>query len=90
MPTAQTFTATEFKAKCLDILDRLAARKLSRVTITKRGKVVALLTPPEGDEVAARQIHGLLRGDVVAPADFDFTAPVLDEPIAAERGQLHG
>ena len=42
-----TYTATVFKAKCLGILDRLAVRRLTRVTITKRGKVVAVLTPPD-------------------------------------------
>jgi hypothetical protein len=29
MSEAQSYSATEFKAKCLDILDRLAARKLT-------------------------------------------------------------
>jgi prevent-host-death family protein len=89
MEETQSYTATEFKAKCLDILDRLAARKLTRVTITKRGKVVAVLTPPEDSESAVRQLHGFLRGSVIAPAGFDFTAPVLDEPLSAEDGEPH-
>ncbi len=89
MQEVQSFTATEFKAKCLDILDRLAARKFTRVTITKRGKIVAVLTPPEDSETTVRRLHGLLRGSVMAPPDFDFTAPVLDEPLSAEDGELH-
>jgi prevent-host-death family protein len=89
MQEAQSYTATEFKAKCLDILDRLAARKLTRVMITKRGKVVAVLTPPEDSESAVRQLHGFLRGSVIAPAGFDFTAPVLDEPLSAEDGDSY-
>ncbi|HEY3815347.1 MAG TPA: type II toxin-antitoxin system Phd/YefM family antitoxin [Caulobacteraceae bacterium] len=89
MPDAQSFTATEFKAKCLDILDRVAAHKFTRVTITKRGKIVAVLTPPEDAETTVRQLHGFMRGSVVAPSDFDFTAPVLDEPLSAEGGELH-
>lgn len=60
------------------------------MTITKRGKVVALLTPPDGPEAAVGQLYGFLRGSVVAPAGFDFTAPVLDEPLSAARGDLHG
>jgi prevent-host-death family protein len=88
MPTAPSYTATEFKAKCLDILDRLAARKLLRVTITKRGKPVAVLTPPDEADAAVRGLHGFMRGSVIAPADFDFTAPVLDEPLSAEDGEL--
>ena len=55
MQDAQSFTATEFKAKCLDILDRVAAHKFTRVTITKRGKIVAVLTPPEDPEAVARR-----------------------------------
>jgi len=38
--------ASEFKAKCLELMDRLAARKLSRIVVTKRGRAVAVLTPP--------------------------------------------
>ena len=89
MQDARSYTATEFKAKCLDILDRLAARKLTRVTITKRGKVVAVLTPPDDSESAVRQLHGFMRGSVIAPAGFDFTAPVLDEPLTAEDGESY-
>jgi len=59
------------------------------VTITKRGKVVAVLTPPEDPETALLTLHGCMRGSVVAPQGFDFTAPVLDEPLSAEDGELH-
>lgn len=89
MSSAETFTATEFKAKCLDILDRLADHRLTRVAVTKRGKVVAILTPPEVSEAVARKLHGFMQGSVIAPDGFDYTAPVLDEPLAAERGELH-
>jgi prevent-host-death family protein len=89
MHETQSYTATEFKAKCLEVLDRLAAHKLTRVTITKRGKIVAVLTPPEDAETAVRGLHGFLRGSVIAPQGFDFTAPVLDEPLSAEDGELH-
>jgi prevent-host-death family protein len=90
MADIPSYTATEFKAKCLSILDRLAARNLTRVTITKRGKVVAVLTPPDDSERAVRQLHGFLRGSVISSPGFDFTAPVLDEPLSAEDGEVHG
>ena len=90
MPPTQTISASEFKAKCLDILDRLADRTLERVVITKRGRVVAMLTPPEDTVAAVRQVHGFLRGSVTIPPGFDLTAPVTDETFAAERGELHG
>jgi antitoxin (DNA-binding transcriptional repressor) of toxin-antitoxin stability system len=90
MPTTQTISASEFKAKCLDILDRLADRTLERVVITKRGRVVATLLPPADESAAVRQVHGFLRGSVAIPPGFDLTAPVADEPFAAEHGELHG
>jgi len=90
MSDVQTITATDFKAKCLDIFDRLAAHTLSRVTVTKRGKVVAVLYPPEASDIETRRLHGFMRGSVVIPAGFDLTAPVLDEPLVAEAGALHG
>ena len=87
--TTQTLTATEFKAKCLDIFDRLAAHTLTRVTVTKRGKAVAVLTPPAVSEAEARQLYGFMEGTVIAPQGFDYTAPVLDEPLDAELGVIH-
>ena len=38
--------ATEFRAKCLAVIDRVHARR-EIVTITKRGRVVARLVPDE-------------------------------------------
>ncbi|HZT16298.1 MAG TPA: type II toxin-antitoxin system Phd/YefM family antitoxin [Gaiellaceae bacterium] len=43
---ARTIAATEFKAKCLAILDEVAETR-SPVVVTKRGKPVALVVPPE-------------------------------------------
>jgi prevent-host-death family protein len=81
--------ASEFKAKCLDLMDQLAARKLERIVVTKRGRPVAVLTPPPTPEEVAEGLFGCLKGRLVAPADFDFTAPVLDEPLNAAEGRLY-
>jgi len=35
------------------------------------------------------QLHGFLRGSVVIPTGVDLTAPVIEEPFAAEEGKLH-
>jgi antitoxin (DNA-binding transcriptional repressor) of toxin-antitoxin stability system len=90
MADIQTINATAFKAQCLEILDRLGRRQLERVIITKRGRTVAILTPPDSDADAVRNIHGFLRGGVTIPEGFDLTAPVCDEPLSAELGELHG
>jgi prevent-host-death family protein len=84
-----TLNATDFKAKCLDVLDQLSDRRLERVVITKRGKPVAVLTPPVATADAVASLHGFMRGSVVIPPGTDLTAPVLDEPFDAELGVLH-
>ena len=81
--------ASEFKAKCLDLMDQLAARKLTRIVVTKRGRPVAVLTPPPTREEIAEAFFGFMKGSVGGPEDFDFTAPVLDEPLDAAEGRLH-
>lgn len=86
---SQTVNATDFKARCLQILDRLSARELTSVTITKRGRVVAVLSPPADLADAVRALHGCMRGTVAIPPTFDLTAPALDEPLLADHGILH-
>jgi prevent-host-death family protein len=81
--------ASEFKAKCLALMDQLAARKLSRIVVTKRGRPVAVLSPPPTGEEVAEAFFGFMKGSVGAPEDFDFTAPVLDEPLDAAEGRLY-
>ena len=75
----QTISASKFKAKCLDILDRLANRTLERVVIAKRGRVVATPAPPPDDAAGVHQVHGFMRGSVAIPPGFDLTAPIADE-----------
>nr|WP_294502430.1 type II toxin-antitoxin system Phd/YefM family antitoxin [uncultured Rhodopila sp.] len=84
MATTETMTASEFKAKCLTILDRLAGHELERVIITKRGRTVGVLLPPQA--LAIQDLFGSMRGSVTIPEGFDLTAPVLDEPLDAEEG----
>lgn len=82
-------SASEFKAKCLELLDRLAGRKITRVVVTKHGRPVAVLSPPELPEEEAQSLFGFMRGRVTAPPGFDFTAPVLDETLNAAEGRVH-
>jgi prevent-host-death family protein len=89
MSATQTISASEFKAKCLAILDRLASHELDQVIITKRGKPVAVLTAPQPEPKAVTDIYGCMRGSVIIPEGLDLTEPVLDEPFDAELGILH-
>lgn len=66
----KTLTSTEFKAKCLSILDEVAETG-EPVTILKRGKPVAQLVPPvpRTEGYPQEQIIGTVRikGDIVEP-----------------------
>ncbi len=81
-------SATDFRAKCLDVLDRVENRELNQMAITKRGRVVAILVPAEPQ--AASALHGFMRGSVVVPEGFDLTEAVLEDRFGAEHGLLHG
>lgn len=79
-------SATDFKARCLELLDKLASREIERIDVTKRGRVVATLRPPESTTETVQGLFGSMKGSVQAPQDFDWTAPVLDEPWIEEDG----
>ncbi len=87
---SQTISASEFKAKCLDILNRLGTHDLDQVIITKRGKTVAVLSPPPSQADNVLLLHGFMRGSVVVPAGVDLTDPVSDVAFGPESGALHG
>jgi prevent-host-death family protein len=72
----ETISAAEFKAKCLELMDSVAATGAS-IVVTKRGRPVAQLSP-----VRARRESGLgfmkgrlrILGDIVAPIDAAWDA----------------
>ena len=68
--TMKTIPAGTFKARCLAIMDEVAAKRES-VIITKRGKPVAKLVPVDSkkDDIYGFFVgKGTIKGDVVAPA----------------------
>jgi prevent-host-death family protein len=89
MDGEETIGAAEFKARCLEILDQVATRAVARVTITKRGRPVAMLVPLHDEQDAVRHVHGFLRGSVVLSKGVDLTAPTLEEPFDAASDRLH-
>jgi prevent-host-death family protein len=84
-----TISASEFKAKCLDILKRLGEHRLARVTVTRRGKPVAVMTPLDIDEASARAVFGSMAGSVRIAPGVDLTEPVFEGEIEAEKGILY-
>jgi prevent-host-death family protein len=59
--------ATEFKAHCLRLMDRVAQTR-EEVVITKHGKAVARLVPVH--EVAEVDVFGCMSGSVVRMGDI--------------------
>lgn len=61
----KTITATEFKAKCLRILDNLEP---GGILVTKRGKPVARVIP--AGAVTREDIIGSMQGDIRVKGDI--------------------
>ncbi|MDP3368517.1 MAG: type II toxin-antitoxin system prevent-host-death family antitoxin [Brevundimonas sp.] len=79
-------TATEFKAKCLDLLDRVKSGAVTKVHITKRGREVGLLTGPEGKAEAEwdpRSMFGAMKGTMVIDPGLDLTKPIYEQVFGA-------
>ena len=74
----RTITATEFKAKCLRLMDEIDETN-TELVITKNGRPVSRLIPyremphaPFGRDRDIIQIHG----DIIEPLDVEWEAEV--------------
>ena len=76
-----TMTATEFKAKCLAVLDAVHERG-ETVSITKHGRIVATLVP---HDAAADQPWRALRATKATWRGNPFAPVVADEDLAVLR-----
>ena len=63
-----TIAAAEFKAKCLHILDEVKKTR-ETMTVTKRGKPVALIVPIPAEPDS---LFGIAKGTLVYAADDDL------------------
>jgi hypothetical protein len=78
--TEITMSASAFKAKCLEIFKRLEQGKLKRVTVTRRGKPVAIVAQsPTAKKPTFEDVHGCMRGMITIAPGVDLTEP-LDIP----------
>jgi prevent-host-death family protein len=66
--TPETLTATEFKAKCLRILENLGPEGL---TVTKRGRPIARVTPVSAADHG--KFYGSLKGKIKIKGDLFST-----------------
>lgn len=73
---SRTMTASEFKARCLKLMDEVAATGQA-IVITKNGKPVSRLVPYwQRPETLFGALKGSLRiqGDIVEPVGVDWEA----------------
>lgn len=74
---AMTIGATEFKAKCLELIDEVHDRKRNSIIITKRGRPYAKVVPVEP---LAGAFRGCMKGtvtilgDLTEPLDIEWEA----------------
>lgn len=74
LPPPATIAAGEFKAKCLDLMNKVAETGQA-IVITKRGRPLAKLVPAL---VAPKSIFGFAKGsieltdDIVSPLEGDY------------------
>ncbi len=76
-------TATEFKAKCLKLMDEVA-KTHEPVIVTKRGKPVAKLVPVESED-ERKSWFGYMAGTIEITGDI--MAPIEDEDWEACLGE---
>ena len=72
---ARTMKASEFKARCLALMDEIAESG-EEIIITKHGKPVAKLAPCE-DRSSSRFGRGgdiVILGDIIEPIDVEWEA----------------
>ena len=83
-----TVGAAEFKARCLELIDRVATTG-NPIVITKRGKSLVCLTPAVSKPpslVGALKGHVRIEGDIIAPIDVSWDAT--DAPARHTRARL--
>jgi prevent-host-death family protein len=73
LPT--TIPAGEFKAKCLKLLDQVAADRRPLI-VTKHGKPVAQIVPMPAKKNIIGAMRGsvLWEGDIISPIDVEWEA----------------
>lgn len=90
MPSSElTISASEFKAKCLDILKRLGEHRLRKVVVTRRGKPVAELTPPAQEGAASATLFGSMKDKIWIDPELDLTMPACEDEWDADKGILY-
>ena len=82
-------SVTEFKAKCLELIDKLSRHEIESIELTKRGKPVAVVSPPKPTREDILRSYGFMRGRIHIPEGVDIVGPIAAdqefEPQLPER-----
>lgn len=90
-------SVTEFKAKCLELIDKLARHEIDSIQLTKRGKPVAKVSPHEAPkprtfEEALAEMKAWqesMKGTIYIDPDLDLTQPIIDlADVEAYHGRV--
>lgn len=82
-----TVSVTEFKAKCLSLFDDLEDHRVAKIVVTRHGRPVAELNPPDR---TLSPLFGAHPGSVEVVGGYDLTQPTFDDDaFDAESGILH-
>ena len=93
-------SVTEFKAKCLELIDKISRHEIDSIELTKRGKPVAVVNPPAQEIPKPKTLEEALADlkawqekmkgtlDWLDP-DIDLTQPIVDiDDIEAYHGRF--
>ena len=66
---------TEFKSKCLGLIDDVAQGKTGRIILLKHNKPVAAIVPINDSDGEPFELWGALKGTMTLLPDVDLTEP---------------
>jgi antitoxin (DNA-binding transcriptional repressor) of toxin-antitoxin stability system len=81
-----TLNVTEFKARSLALLEDIAKGRLSKITVTKRGKPLAVVSPSSPGPGEPKVGYGFMKGTGRVMPGVDLTEPMFpdDDPWEEE------
>lgn len=79
MPNSLTLSASDFKATCLDLMDRARDGAIDAITITKRGRPHVTIRFSNPAEPALNPFGCMKDWGPLVAADHDWSAPLVSE-----------
>ncbi|HRK70262.1 MAG TPA: hypothetical protein PLA85_01655 [Micropepsaceae bacterium] len=73
-----SITATEFKARCLALMDDVGSGKVKRLIVSKHGKPIVQVDRIGKETAKPAPFIGFLKGVVTINPDFDAAGPSWD------------